>query len=290
MSDRRRVAARLALAAVLSTLGGAALATLSVEAASATLAPAAPTPSASDIVSRNIAARGGSEAWKRTLTMAWSGHVESTGPRDLRTPFVLEQVRPDRTRFEVASQGQTAVRVFDGSSGWKLIPSATGKPDVQAYSEDELRFARHAQVIDGPLMDYVARHAAIDLVGMGDVQGKPAYVLEIKLPDGSDSRIWVDAATFLESRHDRRVRNKAGQLGLVTVYFGDYRGFEGLQLPTTIETRSSTGQVVNRLVIEKVAINPTLDMHMFAKPAVPGSRHRGVLVDTRSAGRPSPPQ
>lgn len=275
----------LARAALACAAAGAAAAALAI--ASPGAAPSLAAPNAAEIVQRNLAARGGAEAWARTLTMVWTGHVESSGARNMRTPFVLEQMRPSRTRFEVQSQGQTSVRIYDGSIGWKLIPNPTGRPDVQPYSDDELRFARGAQVIEGPLMNYAAKHAAIELFAIGDVEGRKAYVLDVKLPDGGAHRIWVDADSFLELRHDRTVRNASGQTGTVTVFFRGYRAFEGLQLPTIIETRSATGQASNRLVIEKVAINPPLELHAFAKPDAPGSRHRGVVVDTRSAARPA---
>jgi hypothetical protein len=286
MSSWQRVLAQVAIALSAAGSAGTAFALAAPNAA----APSAALPSAAEIVQRNLAARGGAEAWAKTLTMVWSGHVESTGPRAMKTPFVLQQMRPDRTRFEVASQGQTAVRIYDGSNGWKVIPNATGRPEMQPYSEDELRFARGAQAIEGPLMNYAARHAAIEFLAVGDLDGRKAYVLEVKLPDGGAHRVWVDAQTFLELRHDRSVRNASGQPGTVTVFFRDYRSFEGLQLPTTIETRSANGQASNRLVIEKVAINPPLEMHAFAKPETPGSRHRGVVVDTRSAARAALPQ
>jgi hypothetical protein len=280
--------ARAVLAAAAAGAGAAAIAIPAPNALPAR--PPLSMLSAAEIVQRNLAARGGTEAWAKTLTMVWSGHIESSGAQRMRTPFVLEQMRPDRTRFEVASQGQTAVRIYDGSNGWKVIPSPTGPPELQPYSDDELRFARGAQVIEGPLMNYAARHAAIEPFAVGDVEGRKAYVLEVKLPDGGTHKVWVDAESFLELRHDRSVRNAGGQTGTVTVFFRDYRSFEGLQLPTTIETRSANGQASNRLVIEKVAINPPLALHAFAKPDTPGSRHRGVVVDTRGAARPVPPQ
>ena len=91
--------------------------------------------------------------------MAWAGHVESSNGRSL--PFQLAQQRPDNTRFEIVAEGQKSVRVFDGTQGWKMRQTSGGRPEVLPYSEDELRFARGAQVIEGPLMDYVARRGAV---------------------------------------------------------------------------------------------------------------------------------
>src|SRR5262249_54123998 len=134
-------------------------------------------PPASEIVARNVAARGGVEAWQRLRTMAWVGHAESASSPGRDIPFLLEQKRPDRTRFEVMSDGQRSIRMFDGNQGWKVRPSPTGRPEVLAYSEDELRFARGAQVIDGPLMDYAAKGAVITVAGRIKVDNRDAYLL-----------------------------------------------------------------------------------------------------------------
>ena len=65
-----------------------------------------------------------------------------------------------------------------------------------------------------------------------------------------------------------------------------YRDFDGVKLPTRIETGASVGVAANRLVIERVALNPDLDDRMFDRPPTPASRSNGVVVDARAAGAP----
>ena len=249
-------------------------------------------PTAAEIVARNAAARGGTDAWQKISSMAWAGRVELGSAAARQLPFMLQQKRPNKTRFEILSEGQRSVRAFDGTTGWKSKPNpATGRPETQTYSADELAFARGAQVIAGPLMEYVARGAAVELVGEGPIEGRKAWVLEIKLASGGGQRVWVDAETYLELRHDRSVRGPMGAPGVqVTVLFRDYRAFEGLQLPTVIETSAEPGRPPNRLVIEKVALNPELDDSTFEKPLESFSRRRGVAVDTRELSTRQPGQ
>ncbi len=47
--------------------------------------------------------------------------------------------------------------MYDGTHGWKLRQASSGSPDLQPFTPDELNFARDAQGIDGPLMDYLAK-------------------------------------------------------------------------------------------------------------------------------------
>ena len=142
-------------------------------------------------------------------------------------------------------------------------------------------------------MDYAARGGNISLGGVAEAEGHKAYVLNVALPSGGNHRVWVDAETFLELRHDREFRNALGQPTLATVLYRNYRTFEGLQIPLTIETGAATGNAMNRLVIERVALNPPLEDKLFVRPTVPTARRNGVAVDTRgpataSAMRPAP--
>ncbi|MFO1270717.1 MAG: hypothetical protein U1F50_03380 [Rubrivivax sp.] len=244
---------------------------------------------ADEIVERNAAARGGVEAWKRVQTMAWAGRADNGAAPGRTLPFLLEQKRPGKTRFEVIAEGQRSVRLFDGREGWKLRQNpSTGRPESEAYGEDELRFAAGAAVIDGPLMDYAARHAVFKLAGADEVNGRRAWVLDVLLPTGSGTRVWVDAETFLELRLDRPLQS-GGKPGVVTVFYADYRAFEGLQVPTVVETRAGPGRPANRLLVDRVALNPEIDDEQFARPTVQHvTRRKSITVDTRSAAAAAP--
>jgi len=262
-----------------------ALAAAAAGAAFAAEPPPPQTLTAAQVVERNAAERGGLEAWRKIETVAWAGHVESGSRGGRRLPFLLEQRRPDRTRFEVTVDGQQAVRVFDGTDGWKRRASSTGRPEVQPYTADEVEFARGAPMIEGPLMDHAGRGATITLAGLQEMEGRKAYVLDLRLASGSSYRVWVDAETFLELRYDREFVDSRGRPAATSVYFADYRLVEGLQLPFTIETGSPDGKTRDRLVIERIALNPRLDDRTFAKPGSATVRHRGVTVDTRSVAK-----
>jgi outer membrane lipoprotein-sorting protein len=248
-----------------------------------------PVLTASQVVEKNAAARGGAQEWRKIDTMAWTGRVESASRSGRKVPFVLEQKRPDRTRFEVTVDGQKSVRVFDGTDGWKVRAGSTGRPEVQPYTADELKFARGAPVIEGPLMDYAARGAAITLAGVQEIEGRMAYALGLRLASGTSYRVWIDAETFLELRYDREFMNAQGRPAVTSVFFADYRSIEGLRMPLTIETGTPDGKTRDKLVIEQVALNPHLDDRTFAKPGSAVARRRGVTVDTRSAAQGGTP-
>jgi outer membrane lipoprotein-sorting protein len=238
---------------------------------------------ADQLVARNATARGGLEVWRKIDSMAWSGHASSSAGLTQVVPFVLHEQRPNRTRFELTVQNQKAVRVFDGKNGWKLRPVDGGKPDVLPYSDEETRFAQESYAIDGPLMGAASRGGAFTLDGIETVDGHKAYRVVVNLPSGFSHRIWVDAKTYLEVRFEREFRKASGDLAVASISYRDYKAFEGLQLPTTIETIAEEGKPANKLVIDKVLLNPPLDRRVFAKPSVVAGLRHGATVDTRDA-------
>lgn len=237
---------------------------------------------APQIVEKNAAARGGLEAWRKIQSMAWVGHVDSSNAPQPNLPFALEMKRPNRTRFEIKAQNQTSVRMFDGAHGWKLRQVNLGKPEVQPYTPDELRFAQEGQGLDGPLMDYQAKGIAVALEGMDEVEGRRAYRLSVKLPSGNSHHIWVDAQTFLEVKYDRLARSKFGQAGTVSVFYRDYRTVEGLQIPFMIESKADKAAATDKMVIEKVLLNPPLEDAVFAYS---GSHGRGKMAGAGTGPR-----
>jgi outer membrane lipoprotein-sorting protein len=244
--------------------------------------------SVEQILDRHVAARGGAEAWRKIETMAWTGHIES-GPGGIsKVPFLMMFQRPGATRFEVLSQGQRAVRIFDGSKGWKLTPVAGGLPNLKDYTAEEISFARDAAGLDGPLFDPKIKGVSVTLQGMDNVEGHSAYHLKVTLPSGQVRNDWIDAQSFLELRYDRGTRNAAGVMGVVSVYYRDYQPFNGLVIPLVMESGGPASKETDKMIIEKVALNPTLEPGQFTKPNTP-KKHNGIVIDTRPAGAASNP-
>ncbi len=241
-------------------------------------APPEPELTAAQIVEKNHAARGGAEAWSKIQTMVWVGHMESPGAPTPQVPFVLQQKRPNKTRFEVNAMGQRTLRVFDGKRGWKARAGQDGLPDVQPFTPQETRFALDAVVIDSPLMDHRGRNIAVELDGVDQVDGRKAYRLIVRTASGQRHNVWVDAQTFLDIKYDRTSYNNAGVPATVAVYYRDYKTVEGLQIPGTIETGVGSKHGTEKMVIEKVSLNPPLDDRMFARPGGP-NRRATVTID-----------
>src|SRR5579864_6480795 len=285
-------------------LGIFTLVMLAVSLVLAANAPSAPAGlSAAQIVDKNVAARGGLQAWRAVQTLSLQGRMGAGGnqravlpvpmqnPKEVvntltrrpaeetQLPFLMEMKRPRKVRVELQFKGQTAVQVYDGTNGWKLRPFLN-RHEVEPYSEEELKIASHQEDLDGPLLDYAAKGSHVELDGTEKVEGRATYKIKVTEKTGYTFHVWVDAETFLEAKIEGQPHRLDGVEHPVEVYYRDYRTVDGLQIPFVLETRvlsvaknavglRDTPVPPEKIVIDKVVVNPKVEEKLFSKMEVP---------------------
>jgi len=221
--------------------------------------------SATEIVDRNVSARGGLQAWRAVQTMSYSGKMEAGGKQNVQLPFVMEMKRPRKTRVEIEFANDTAVQVYDGANGWKLRPYL-GRRDVEPFSADELRASSMELDLDGPLVDHGTKGTQVDLEGVETVEGHDAYKLKLTMKDGQVRHLWVDTETFLEVKIEGVPRRMDGKMRPVEIYYRDYKTVNGLIVPYVLETTVQGVKQSHKMTIESVVVNPKLEDSLFVKP------------------------
>ncbi|WP_246542126.1 outer membrane lipoprotein-sorting protein [Collimonas antrihumi] len=221
--------------------------------------------SAAQIVERNVAARGGLQAWRAVNSMSMSGKIDVGGKQETSLPFVMTMKRPHKSRFELRFQEQTAVQVYDGTQGWKVRPFL-GRNDVEPYTPAEAKSAAAWTELDGALIDYVAKGTTVESQGMEAVEGHSAYKLKLTLKDHVERHLWIDAKSFLELKIDGEPRKLDGRMHNVAIYYRDYKTENGLTVPYVLETIVTGAKASHKINIQHVTVNPPTTDAMFAKP------------------------
>ena len=261
---------------------------------------------AEEIVARHAAARGGAGAWHAVQAMSWSGKMEigagdSTTRSDrfveaslvphtrrgrvaaeaerqaatrkqVQVPFVVDMKRPTLSRVEIEFAGKTAVQVYDGHAGWKMRPYLN-RNDAEPFTAEELKASAGKWDIDGPLIDHLAQGAKVDVEGVEPVEGHDAYRLKITAKGGAVQHIWIDAQSFLDVKVEGTPRFMDGKMHSVWVYQRDFRAEQGVMIPHLLETAVEGYPETHKMLIEKVAVNPSLSDALFTKP---GARPTGT--------------
>jgi hypothetical protein len=137
---------------------------------------------------------------------------------------------------------------------------------VESFTPDELKSAGSQQELDGPLFNYAAKGTIVSLEGGELVAGRGAYKLRLALKNGDVRHLWVDAQTFLDIKIDGAPRRMDGKIRNVVTYFHDYKSVSGLLIAHRLETAVEGEPGVQRIFIEKVALNPMLADSRFTKP------------------------
>ncbi len=265
---------------------------------------------AAQIISKNVAARGGEKAWRAVQTLTESGKMGAGGdnrqpqaaaipalkrpgkqqmklpqsPRlseEAQLPFTLDLERGRKMRLEIQFHGQTAIQVYDGTNGWKVRPYLN-RMEVENFTEDELRKSALQSELDGPLVDYAEKGTKVELEGTEKVNDRDAYRMKLTMKDGHSIHVWIDAKTFLEAKIEGTPRKLDGLEHPVEIYLSDYREVNGLQIPFVLETKvlpiqvqgkggvpvQNSGFPVEKIVFDKVDVNPKLDAALFSKPVI----------------------
>ncbi|MEO6132331.1 MAG: insulinase family protein, partial [Saprospiraceae bacterium] len=99
----------------------------------------------------------------------------------------------------------------------------------------------------------------IDLKGIEDVNGKPAYKLSVTSPKGSKSTEYFDKETFLKVRE---VQTNEAQGQTVTSEYSDYKTVDGISIPYTL---TINGPMPTPMVMkaEIIKVNGTVDPSLF---------------------------
>lgn len=268
---------------------------------------AAPALTARQIVERNIAARGGLDAWHTAQTISWTGKMDvgrsdssarsaryvspaavsarakakalldgqAKAPNDgndvadkqVQLPFTLDMERPHKMRLELEFAGKTALQVYDGTNGWKVRPYLN-RTEVEPFTPDEAKAEAREDGMDGPLIDYSARGTKVEFEAVEKVEGRDAYRIKLTKKSGDVQHVWIDVENFLDVKVSGTQRRMDGRMRDVWVYQRDFRPEQGLMIPHVLETAVDGYRDTHKMVIEKVTVNPRIDEAMFAKPTV----------------------
>jgi len=205
-----------------------------------------------DIVAKAINARGGLKRIKALKSQRLTGRISlNTGESG---PFIVEMKRPNMMRETVTLGDKSMIRITDGISGW-VVGSLRDVLVPQEVNAEELHNLAGSADFEGPLVDYKNKGNRIELAGKEKVGKRNAYKLVIYMKSGENRIDFLDTKTHLELKWQGLIGGN-----MFASYFRDYRVVNGLMYAFEIDSGSQ------KIVLEKVEVNPKLDPQRFSKP------------------------
>jgi hypothetical protein len=226
-------------------------------------APAVSPASVSEILARNLEARGGKTVLDAVESIRITSLLELPGAS---VPVVVLSKRPNLTRQELTVAGETAIEAFDGTTAWTVnrlmgipVPTELTGPPAAAL-RDQANF-------DGLLIQARNRGDQIDLVGIETIAGRPTYHLRLTTTEHRIQHCYVDVTTALESRIVYQTEAGHFQQDL-----SDYRDVKGVQVPFVIKT-TLDGRPQGQLTVSSVELSVPIETSLFSMPSHQQPKH-----------------
>jgi len=216
-----------------------------------------------ELVAKNVAAKGGSDALRALQSVRLNGKM-LVNEGQIQLAYAETKKRPDEVRTEATLQGMTAVEAYDGKDGWRISPFQ-GRKDPEKMSADDVKPLMEDAEIDGPLVNWKEKGSTLEYIGREDVDGTSAYKIKVVRKNGDVNFVYLDPDHFLEIRIlSQRVRHGAQEETETDV--GDYEKIGGVFIPFSIEAGRKGDPDKQKVVIEKAEANVPVDDSIFHFP------------------------
>ncbi len=219
---------------------------------------------ADELIAKNMEAKGGKDKLAALQGAKVTGKLNMGGAE---APFTLVWQAPDKVRMEITLQGMTLTRAYDGETAWMINPFM-GKSEPEKMSPEEADEVKEQADFRGPLFNPEARGYKVAYGGETEIEGTPAYELDVTRPNGGTTKIYLDKEYFLEFKMDDK-RTIRGQEIESEAAIGDYKEVDGLMFAHSIDTHlvgAPEGQGGFNMTIEKIELNPEISESEFAMP------------------------
>lgn len=252
-----------ALSLVGVTLVGVALVGVLFTACSLPRASSASPSRVDEVVDAHLAARGGKDRLQALRSIRQTGTITASDGRVAR--IVREIQRPGLFRLEFTYQGTTSVFAHDGKTGWQIAPLQGQFEPREMPPEADAAGGLDQRDIEGPLVDWRKKGHTVELVGRESIAGAEADKLKVTLQDGVVRYDYVDVASHMVVRSDVP-RLVQGHRVVLESTFSDFRNVSGIVFPHHLEIQVKDRPQVLKIAVEKIELDPQLDLASFQMP------------------------
>ncbi len=211
-----------------------------------------PLPDAASLLRAHAEEIGGARLAERA-SLHVDGAYESTEAGITRTTATVDWMAPDRWRFEWQIPGiGSAQRGHDGEHGWQADPYY----GTFLYEGEALRELAETCRLHAPA-EWAGRPESFTTKECVLFDNRDCWRVAHTSPGGAERALYFDVATGLLAGRDAE--------GEALVVYRDYRGFDGVLLPTFVRTLLPDTGVQETVWVEKATWD-TLEASLFLPP------------------------
>lgn len=220
-------------------------------------ADAAASESVETIVSKHLDAQGGAQKLKSLTTLVAKSKSYENGK--LLTATTMTRARPNKFRYDTEKDGKAWSKGFDGAAGWYVENG-----EVKDLEPAKVAMMKQKADFDDVLIDYRQKGAKVELVGVADLNGSPAYKLKVTRSSGDVEQRYLDRRSMLEVKRTMTYVHE-GKSTEKTITFSDYRNVDGVMLNHAVEWEADGKK--GKTVYEEIKLGAPVSADLFKKPA-----------------------
>jgi hypothetical protein len=219
---------------------------------------AADMPSGESLLQRYIDRSGGADAYARAKNMSMSGTVEMAGRNISGTVTIFEEGEKSYTAMDFPGIGKVE-EGFDGETAWE--DSALEGPRL--LEGDEKAAAKRAATL-ALITSWREVYKEARTNGESDVDGKPAWKVEMMPKEGKPETFFFDKASGLLVRIAAVLSTALGDIATEAT-MSDFRSVDGILTPFAITEKAMSQNILMRF--GKIAYNAEIPNDRFELPA-----------------------
>ncbi len=236
--------------------------------------------SSQKIVDEYVHSEGGAKALARIQTATITGSI-TDGATDKSGTYSLITKAPNKFYSEIIIEPHRLIEAYNGKSAWGQDTTADSPSNVSAAPHTLTGAASAAweatgRYLNERLADAKKSKFGLQLIGSEEIEGRPAYHIEISLAPHVTREVFFDVQTHLIVRETIATTaqdgDKSPKPSSEEFDYGDYRSVNGILLPYRITIHRSSHTYT--IAIARVELNAPVNDSVFDFP--------------KDAGRPLP--
>ncbi len=217
--------------------------------------------SVDELIDNYAEAMGGADKLLSIQTLKLTGNYSGNG---LEIPMVTIVKRDGKARMDLTYQGMNMTRACDQNTGWMINP-LQGNKEADKLPAEEVKEMKKRAEIEGELINYKKKGYKAELLGKDDFEGTEVYKIRITDKDGDKTYYFMDVSTYLILKDN--AKRKVGEKEILSeTLYGNYQKTDGVMFPMSIEFKEVGDNQGQKVTIEKVETNVSVDDSFFKMP------------------------
>jgi outer membrane lipoprotein-sorting protein len=220
---------------------------------------------ADEILDKYFQNIGGKDKWKALSSRKSTGKISF---QNMDFPVTFLEKPSAKQRMSIQIQGVEIVQAYDGTDGWMINPLQGGVDPVKMSDEESKEFKDRK--FQDEFIDYKTKGHTVELLGTEEIDGVKCYKIQLVKNKNNDQEDvtevhYFDSENYVPIMIVSYARTGPAKGQEIKTYISDYQDVNGLMMPFFLESKVN-GQTMQKITIEKVALNEPIDDSMFAFP------------------------